>query len=62
MLRTLKKFRGVLGKSLDSISSFDALYPLLEKRHLEALDRRLAIVLATVEVCIDRYGTEAVIF
>ncbi|CAG7664105.1 unnamed protein product [Allacma fusca] len=58
---TLNKFRGVLGKSLEAISNFDTLSPLLTKHHLSALDRRLLIVLATVQVCLDRYSQDEVI-
>ena len=61
LLQTLKKFNGVLGKALDSLSSFDPLYPLLDDRHLQSIDRRLEIVFATVEVCLSRFNIEDVI-
>ena len=38
---------------METITSVDPLYPLLTKDHFRALDRRLAIVLGTVQYCID---------
>lgn len=42
---------GPLASLLEDLSSRDALAPLLTKDHIDALNRRLAIVLQTVELC-----------
>ncbi len=50
---TLNRFEGKLGSWLDLITKGDPLYPLLTKEHLVAVDRRLTIVLATINYCKD---------
>lgn len=50
-----------LGFSLKELLSFDQLSPVLSEPHLEALDRRLRTVLATVEVCFDEHGEDNVL-
>ena len=48
---------GVLDDSLRR----DPLYPILTAQHLEAIDRRYAIIMGTVEQCIARHGRETVL-
>lgn len=50
---TLKRFEGKVGFWLDNLTRGDPLYPLLTEENLSALDRRLRIVLATVNHCKD---------
>ena len=41
--------------------SFDLLTPVLTEAHLLSMDRRLRIVLQTVDKCIQEHGTEYVL-
>ncbi|ODM94376.1 Glycosaminoglycan xylosylkinase [Orchesella cincta] len=52
LLAILKKFQGNLGRSLEVIGAVDPIQPLLTPAHFRALDRRLTIVLATVQNCL----------
>lgn len=57
----LKLFVDVLGGSLNELMSTDPLHPVLDPPHLDAMDRRLKTVIATVHICIDKRGISNVI-
>lgn len=41
--------------------SDDLLWPLLSEPHLEALDRRLVMVLAAIDICFDTFNKNVVL-
>lgn len=47
---------GSLTSILDDLTKYDLLYPLLTHLHLEAMERRLLNVFATVEFCAEKHG------
>lgn len=47
---------GVLTELIDRLSKSDALYPLITDKHKRGVERRLLIVYAVVEYCMDREG------
>ncbi|KAL5284881.1 FAM20B family protein [Megaselia abdita] len=47
---------GTLTDLVDRLSKGDLLYPLITDKHKRAIERRLLVVYAVVEICIDRYG------
>lgn len=50
-----------LSGALDDSLRRDPLYPILTAQHLEAIDRRHAIIMRTIEQCISRHGKETVL-
>lgn len=44
-----------LSSIIRQLLSNDQLWPLLTERHLQALDRRLRMIIATIELCFDTY-------
>lgn len=49
---------GNLSEILHLLSKNDPVYPLLNDKHLEAIDRRLLFIYATVENCKEKYGND----
>uniref|UniRef100_A0A1A9ULZ9 FAM20 C-terminal domain-containing protein n=1 Tax=Glossina austeni TaxID=7395 RepID=A0A1A9ULZ9_GLOAU len=47
---------GVLTELIDRLSKHDALYPLITDKHKRGVERRLLVVYAVVEYCMDREG------
>lgn len=47
---------GVLTEMIDRLSKHDQLYPLITEKHREAIERRLLVVYAVVEYCLDHEG------
>lgn len=47
---------GVLTEMIDRLSKNDLLYPLITEKHREAIERRLLVVYAVVEYCLDHEG------
>lgn len=47
---------GTLTDLVDRLTKGDLLYPLITDKHKRAIERRLLVVYAVVEICIDRYG------
>jgi hypothetical protein len=39
----------------------DPLYPILTRQHLDAIDRRLKLVVATIKKCMEHHGRETVL-
>jgi len=52
---------GPLSDALDTLLQTDPLYPLLTSHHLQALDRRHATLLTTIQHCIDKHSQTAVL-
>ena len=50
-----------LSELLDWSMRRDPLWPILTPAHLKAIDRRLGIIINTVQQCIDQHGREKVI-
>lgn len=42
---------GPLGSLIEELTLKDALYPLLTDEHVQAINRRLAVVMQTIELC-----------
>lgn len=47
---------GVLTELIDRLSKHDALFPLITDKHKRGVERRLLVVYAVVEYCMDREG------
>lgn len=47
---------GVLTDLIDRLTKNDVLYPLINEKHRRAIERRLLIVFAVAEYCLDKYG------
>lgn len=47
---------GTLTDLIDRLTKTDELYPLLSKKHIDAVERRLLTVYGVVEYCLDTYG------
>lgn len=47
---------GVLTEIVDRLSKQDALYPLITDKHKRGVERRLLVVFAVVEYCMDKEG------
>lgn len=47
---------GALTDILNELTKYDLLYPLLTNLHLEAMERRLLNVFASVEICVEKHG------
>ena len=56
-----KLINSPLSKVLDDSLKNDALYPVLSKDHLLAIDRRHATILHEINKCIEKYGKNYVI-
>ncbi|XP_069793804.1 glycosaminoglycan xylosylkinase isoform X1 [Narcine bancroftii] len=52
---------GVLSTAMRTAMSHDPISPILTDAHLEAMDRRLMSVIATIKQCIEQFGTETVL-
>lgn len=52
---------GVLVDVLQGVMSFEPIFPVISKLHVSAIDRRLGVVIETVEQCIARYNQQYVI-
>lgn len=52
---------GTLTELIDQLTKRDLLYPLLTNEHYKAIERRLLMIYAAVEICIDRHGKDAVL-
>lgn len=52
---------GTMSELIEQLSKRDLLYPLLTAEHLKAIDRRVLMVYAAVELCFDRFGKESVL-
>lgn len=53
----LKLFSGgSLAETLEDLTKYDLLYPVLTDEHFEAIERRLLLVYSTVEICLHQYG------
>uniref|UniRef100_A0A6B2E6J5 Putative conserved secreted protein n=1 Tax=Phlebotomus kandelakii TaxID=1109342 RepID=A0A6B2E6J5_9DIPT len=53
----LKLFSGgSLTETLEDLTKYDLLYPVLTEEHFEALERRLLHVYSTVEMCLHKHG------
>ena len=50
-----------LSQKLDQSLRRDPVYPILTAQHLEAIDRRMAIIDKTVRQCFSRHGRETVL-
>lgn len=58
----LKKLATIkLSYIVEHLLSQDPLWPLLSKSHLEALDRRLVTIIASIEVCFDSFNKNNVL-
>lgn len=49
---------GTLTELIDQLTKRDALHPLLTKEHYKAIERRLLMIYAAVEICFDRHGKD----
>lgn len=47
---------GVLTELIDRLTKADALYPLITDKHKRGVERRLLVIYAVVEYCMDREG------
>ena len=47
---------GVLTELIDRLSKPDILYPLISDKHKRGIERRLLVVYAVVEYCMDKEG------
>ena len=47
---------GVLTELIDRLSKSDALYPLISDKHKRGVERRLLVIYAVVEYCMDKEG------
>lgn len=54
-------YRNKFSKLLDKSLMVDSLYPILTINHYEAVDRRLRIILNTVNECVERYSPVQVV-
>lgn len=52
---------GMMSELIDQLTKRDLLYPLLTNDHYKAMDRRLLMIYAAVELCFDRFGKETVL-
>ncbi|XP_051867813.1 glycosaminoglycan xylosylkinase [Pristis pectinata] len=52
---------GVLSTAMRTAMSHDPISPILTDAHLEAMDRRLMSVIATIKQCIEQFGTDTVL-
>ncbi|XP_059609918.1 glycosaminoglycan xylosylkinase homolog [Phlebotomus argentipes] len=53
----LKMFSGgSLTETLEDLTKYDLLYPILTEEHFEAVERRLLLVYSTVEGCLQKHG------
>lgn len=52
---------GTLTELLDQLTKRDLLYPLLTPDHNKAMDRRMLMLFAAVEMCFDRHGKDNVL-
>ncbi|XP_055497963.1 glycosaminoglycan xylosylkinase [Leucoraja erinacea] len=52
---------GVLSTTMRTAMSHDPISPVLTDAHLEAMDRRLMSVMATIKQCIEQFGTDTVL-
>lgn len=52
---------GTLPELIEQLSKRDILYPILSPENYKALERRLNMVYASVEICFDRFGKEIVL-
>ena len=62
MFRLLILQDGILSEVLKSILDQDPISPVLTDLHLEALDRRLKYVIDVIKGCIERMGSQNVLF
>lgn len=46
----------MLTEIVDRLSKQDALYPLITDKHKRGVERRLLVVFAVVEYCMDKEG------
>ncbi|KPM03231.1 glycosaminoglycan xylosylkinase-like protein [Sarcoptes scabiei] len=58
-LKALESYK--ISRIIEDLLSDDPLWPLLTIEHLEALDRRLRLIIASVEVCFDSHLKENVL-
>lgn len=61
-LRLLSLRREGLSPLLDKSLQRDPLYPIITPDHLIAIDRRLDKLIDLVQQCIDKHGSNAVLF
>ncbi|OTF74952.1 glycosaminoglycan xylosylkinase-like protein [Euroglyphus maynei] len=52
---TINSSRFTLSAIIKQLLSNDQLWPLLTEHHLQALDRRLRMIMATIELCFETY-------
>ncbi|XP_060685645.1 glycosaminoglycan xylosylkinase isoform X2 [Hemiscyllium ocellatum] len=52
---------GVLSTAMRTAMSHDPINPVLTDAHLDAMDRRLMAVIATIKQCIEQFGTDSVL-
>ncbi|EAA13435.2 AGAP001051-PA [Anopheles gambiae str. PEST] len=49
---------GALSETLEELNKLDSLYPLLNKNHYVAIERRLLYIYSTVELCREKFGNK----
>ncbi|XP_072429553.1 glycosaminoglycan xylosylkinase isoform X2 [Chiloscyllium punctatum] len=52
---------GVLSTAMRTAMSHDPINPVLTDAHLDAMDRRLMAIIATIKQCIEQFGTDSVL-
>ena len=59
--RLLSLQSGVLSGVLRGVMAADPVTPVLSDRHLDALDRRLKVILGHIEKCVGEVGPEVIV-
>lgn len=52
---------GILSEVLEDVLSVDPIAPVITDLHLQAMDRRLKIILNTIKLCIAKFNVDKVI-